>query len=181
MGPCVLSASTDGVAELNDEKVRYLRQCGWRLLQSGRKGERRRAGHVRALQAGDPSELLRCVPTVALHADRPLRRLADTLSFMLDDAYKLLRHAVAVLFAGDIARYSGFALCSGRLISFGLPAFVTFINVVTFNKSLEDQRKRYGADFEQYISKTPLLVPYTWPLSTSSINAGDKSADKKSH
>ncbi len=66
--------------------------------------------------------------------------------------------------AGDIIRYGSFALCSGRWVSILLPIWViaTTWGALTYQQ-LPSQQKRYGADFEKYASKTPLLVPYTVP------------------
>ena len=84
------------------------------------------------------------------------------------------------LCAGDLVRYSAFALCSGRLASFGLPAFVAFVNIYTIKQQNKDQHKRYGADFEHYRQKTPLLIPYTWPASSAGGSPASKGAEAKS-
>ncbi len=85
----------------------------------------------------------------------------------------------ALLLAGDIIRYSSFALCSGRWVGFLLPVWViaTTWGALTYQQ-LPSQQKRYGADFEKYASKTPLLVPYTVPAKPLRNGASNGTAAK---
>ena len=81
--------------------------------------------------------------------------------------------------AGDIIRYGSFALCSGRWVSIMLPFWVI---VSTWGSltyvQLKSQQERYGAAFDSYASKTPLLVPYTVPAKPARNGADGGTAAK---
>jgi steroid 5-alpha reductase family enzyme len=75
----------------------------------------------------------------------------------------LFKYSMHINYFGDVVLFTGFALVTGSLWAFVIPAIMAclfaFLNIPMLDKYLAE---RYGDAFEEYSKKTAKLVPFVY-------------------
>ena len=75
----------------------------------------------------------------------------------------LFRYAAHINYFGDTVMFSGYALATGSLWAFAIPAYMTagfiFQHIPNLDAYLS---KKYGAEFDDYAARTKKLIPFVY-------------------
>ncbi len=75
----------------------------------------------------------------------------------------LFRYAAHINYFGDMVMFSGYALATGSLWAFAIPAYMTagflFQHVPNLDAYLS---KKYGVEFDDYAARTRKLIPFIY-------------------